>query len=257
MGQLGNALTGLGCLLVLLGPDPAQAQGLYTLGDAAHFVTGCAGPSPCDCAVHVAGALGGTFELTRTGTSGAFEEFAITAIDWVLGSLDPLPVLTPISGAGVYRVDPVAGLQGIELHLLIGGVTQIFQSVGDVPLGVSFPDGLVIEAFHELMPGGCDFDGVVLTAGRTELAFQRGDCNGDGTRDIADAIHLLGVLFGPLEPQLPCADACDGNDDGSLNIADAVTLLSVLFGGGALPPPVTCGVDPTNDGLGCTHYPGC
>lgn len=92
-------------------------------------------------------------------------------------------------------------------------------------------------------------------------AFTRGDCNDDGSRDIADAIAVLGYLFpgagGPVV--LPCEDACDGNDDGSLNVADAIAVLNSLFGSPAvpLPPPSACGPDPTADSLICPAVTSC
>ena len=95
-----------------------------------------------------------------------------------------------------------------------------------------------------------------------DFPFRRGDCNADGTVNIADAIFLLGQLFPSptvtLSPIL-CQDACDGNDDGGVNIADAVAVLGSLFGTVTpLPPPTgACGSDPTPDGLSCVSSPGC
>lgn len=83
-------------------------------------------------------------------------------------------------------------------------------------------------------------------------AFRRGELNGDGNTNIADAVFLLAYLFNDgLTPG--CLDAADTNDDGGVNISDAVTLLAVLFSGAApLPEPVgSCGQDPTDDALEC------
>ena len=82
--------------------------------------------------------------------------------------------------------------------------------------------------------------------------FSRGDTNGDGGFDIADAINLLTYLFG--SGSVSCLSACDSNDDGSVDVADAITILAALFSGGELPPtpgPGNCGPDPTSDTLGC------
>lgn len=92
--------------------------------------------------------------------------------------------------------------------------------------------------------------------------FQRGDCNNDGSKDIADAVRLLAFLFPPTPPASPldCDGACDANDDGTLNIADAISTLSVLFPSGAPLPwlaPDLCGVDPTPDSLPCDAYNNC
>lgn len=92
--------------------------------------------------------------------------------------------------------------------------------------------------------------------------FDRGDCNNDSTRNIADAIFLLGFLFPNGPPvSLACQDACDTNDDGALNIADAISLLGNLFPQGPptpLPDPFgACGPDPSMDSLDCTGYSHC
>jgi len=123
--------------------------------------------------------------------------------------------------------------------------------------------------------GGFPASGQVLLASRyrelLELpsispSFERGNCNADGTFNIADAIFLLGALFPPPGGgSAPiCPAACDGNDDGVVNIADAVFLLSVLFppvgGGGVVPPPTVCGPDPTVPAAGplpCPSFPPC
>ncbi len=88
--------------------------------------------------------------------------------------------------------------------------------------------------------------------------FMRGDVNADGTVNIADAITVLGVLFGGgIAPS--CEKTADANDDGTLDIADAIAILSHLFAGsGPLPQPFgACGKDPTSDGLGCRTYERC
>jgi hypothetical protein len=88
--------------------------------------------------------------------------------------------------------------------------------------------------------------------------FKRGEVNADGTLNIADAIALLGHLFGSA-PVPPCQDASDANDDGNVNIADAIAILGHLFGGaGPLPEPfLTCAVDPTADTIDCAAFPPC
>ena len=54
-----------------------------------------------------------------------------------------------------------------------------------------------------------------------------------------------------------CLDAADANDDGAVNIADAVSILGHLFGGEEpLPDPfLACGPDPTDDSLTCDTFP--
>jgi len=88
--------------------------------------------------------------------------------------------------------------------------------------------------------------------------FRRGDSNGAGRTDLADAVYTLDFLFQTGEP-IRCTDAADANDDGTINIADPVYVLLYLFLGAA-PPPLpgseTCGPDPTADQLQeCRYLP--
>ena len=68
-----------------------------------------------------------------------------------------------------------------------------------------------------------------------EPAFLRGDCNGDGTLDISDAVRHIALLFqGGVETDCPAA--CDTNADASGDISDAIYALDFLFRGRAAPP---------------------
>lgn len=93
-----------------------------------------------------------------------------------------------------------------------------------------------------------------------DSSFVRGDCNTDGSKNIADAVFELSALF-PVGPpaSVSCDDACDANDDGVINIADPVALLNELFGAPSLPlpPPALCDVDPTPDGANCVMNAAC
>ena len=82
--------------------------------------------------------------------------------------------------------------------------------------------------------------------------FRRGDSNGDGVIDIADALATIYHLFAgrPID----CSDAADSDDNETLDILDILRTLDWLFiGGPALPEPFThLGTDPTDNGpLGC------
>ncbi len=65
--------------------------------------------------------------------------------------------------------------------------------------------------------------------------FVRGDANGDGSVNIADAVAILSFLFAHL-PTVACGDHADANDDGAANIADPIYILQYLFARGAPPP---------------------
>jgi hypothetical protein len=89
--------------------------------------------------------------------------------------------------------------------------------------------------------------------------FRRGDSNGDGTVNIADAISTLACQFLGAACTT-CPDAEDANDDGRRDLGDAVFTLIVLFQGTAsLPPPggEHCGRDPTRDDLPACEYDSC
>jgi hypothetical protein len=89
-------------------------------------------------------------------------------------------------------------------------------------------------------------------------SFRRGDANADAKFNLSDPIHTLtGLFLGGPPPA--CEDAADANDDGILNISDPIYSLLYLFAGGMdLPAPsLRCGVDPTDDALGCAAFEPC
>lgn len=92
--------------------------------------------------------------------------------------------------------------------------------------------------------------GLSAAAG-AEVAFVRGEVNGDGKIDIADPIRILSYLFSGA--RIGCEDAADLNDDGRLDIADPIYELAYLFAQGRTPKPPfpDPGVDTTDDPLGC------
>lgn len=121
------------------------------------------------------------------------------------------------------------------------------ETIGDPPLAIR----MVTESGESIWP---QFDCLPLVI-VDPVFFVRGDCNGDGGTNVADAVYLLDYLFiGSVV--LPCQDAGDIDDDGALNIADPINFLAYLFSGGpppAPPNPVTgCGPDVIDtDPLNC------
>jgi hypothetical protein len=80
--------------------------------------------------------------------------------------------------------------------------------------------------------------------------FIRGDSNGDGATNIADAVHILGFLYwGGRAPS--CGDAADADDSGAIELTDAVVILRTLFlGDWSIAPPFPApGGDPSPDSL--------
>lgn len=97
-----------------------------------------------------------------------------------------------------------------------------------------------------------------LRLGPLSTEFLRGDPNSDGGFDLSDPVFTLGYLFrGELPPT--CLDAADADDNGKLEITDAIYSLQSLFLGGPAPPSPfgACGLDPTEDDLGCESFAGC
>ena len=109
-------------------------------------------------------------------------------------------------------------------------------------------------------------EGVLSESGMITLiagvdAFLRGDADGSGNVfAIVDALYLLEWQFagGPVPP---CFRAADIDDNGNVfAIVDALFLLSWQFSNGPEPPapgPISCGTDPTADGLDCLAPPLC
>ena len=91
-------------------------------------------------------------------------------------------------------------------------------------------------------------------------SFLRGDCNGDGKVDIADAVCILDWLFAGGDA-LGCVAATNTNGDGAANIADTTYLLNHLFSGGPAPvdpfPDCGPGMLPADAELGCANPPNC
>jgi hypothetical protein len=68
----------------------------------------------------------------------------------------------------------------------------------------------------------------------TVTVVERGDPNGDGDVNVADAVYLISYIFKGGPPPNPL-EAGDANCDGDVNIGDAVHLINYIFKGG--PPP--------------------
>jgi len=83
--------------------------------------------------------------------------------------------------------------------------------------------------------------------------FIRGDTEGNGGVNIADAIRLLGHLF--TAPVLGCVDSGDVDDNGALDLGDAIGILNYLFASGRPPaaPFPDPGIDLTSDTLTCAE----
>ena len=124
-----------------------------------------------------------------------------------------------------------------------GSSIGLSEALGDLNSG-----HLYFMIHTKRFPSG-EIRGQILPAA-DEIAFFRGDTNGDGKTQISDAVNLLGFMF-TGSGHLACLDAADMNDDGKLNITDPIRLLEYLFRGGATPPHP----GPAGDGNFCAHDP--
>lgn len=154
------------------------------------------------------------------------------------------------------------GTEVVDFPFAMDGLQAEYSTIpGGVPLGscvgswLNFVETLgvsnEVDFSNFCCAGAMPEDDLVVLLPITST-FQRGDCNSDSTRNLADAIFNLAVLFSGGGP-ITCSDACDHNDDGSIDISDPVYMLTFLFSGGpdCPAPNLVCGSDPTSDGLDC------
>jgi hypothetical protein len=59
--------------------------------------------------------------------------------------------------------------------------------------------------------------------------YKKGDANGDGAADIADAVCIVNHVVGKDTPSYVAA-AADANGDGVVDIADAVRVVNLVVG---------------------------
>lgn len=199
------------------------------------------------------------------------------------------PVVSPGVGYALFAIDRAQGVLGFNIRFadltgmqtvahihgpaapganggIVVGLPTGNPKIGTVPLSPTnvghFDNCLLYVNIHSSTFGGGEIRGQITPPATPPppvgTLFLRGDCNGDGAYNIADAVSGLGVLFSGSGPEA-CTDACDSNDDGQFNIADMVSILGDLFSGDPLPPPPhpACGLDPTADGIDCGSYSAC
>jgi hypothetical protein len=204
-------------------------------------------------------------------TRARYDDFAIGECGFLA---PPTAAFTasPLSGAAPLAVSFDASASSDD-----GTIVSYAWDFGDGGTGTG------IQTAHTYSAGGkftvtltvTDDDGLtgratatITVEGGAGTQFKRGDTNADGKHNIADAVCLLGFLFGPesdpcKQSVANCRDAADANNDGKIDIADAIKILGYLFTSatsGPLPQPFPdCGWDPAEpaDTLDCVAYKPC
>ncbi|MGE3164078.1 MAG: hypothetical protein AB7O52_04185 [Planctomycetota bacterium] len=212
--------------------------------------------SPCTCPLIHEGSGAGSFELVFLGTTGAIELYEVLGFSWTVSGPSGAQDLI---GSGTYQIDLAAGWHEMVLQVTWQGATLTLQNHQSTTLapGASIAEIAVsLSSAPECMATVVDLVAAPPTISPTST-FVRADCNADGSRNLADAVALLSVLF--LSGAAPCMNACDTNDDEQFNISDAVHLLNGLFGGGGTPaaPFPGCGADPTVGAIPCGTFAVC
>ncbi|OUU21441.1 MAG: hypothetical protein CBC13_08950 [Planctomycetia bacterium TMED53] len=205
----------------------------------------------------------------NTGTSEA-EVLRMDAADGLegnpLGSISPPQTSGLVLSGGLASLDDGSLLLGVDSG---GQATSISQLTSfGFPLSYNMSMSAIGNSMSELnnpWTGMETIGSTLIVAGNATSTlyklilvsdgpdFLRGDSDGNGLVNLADAIYTASWLYSG-GPASPCFDASDANDDGSLDISDPLYTLLYLFGGSAPPPspfPLP-GEDPTFlDNLGC------
>jgi N-acetylneuraminic acid mutarotase len=192
-----------------------------------------------------AAALDGRF-FAISGRAGGLRP-ELEAFDPSAGAWTPLaPIPTPrggIAAAAVSRGIYVFGGEGND-----DDPTGVFQNVEryDVDsdawsprLDMSAPRhgiGAARVGDSIFIPGGSFVEGFGVTAVSTAYLppavdlphFTRGDADGNGSVDLADAVRILFRLYAGGAP-FECDDAADADNLGSIELPDALRILYYLF----------------------------
>jgi hypothetical protein len=143
----------------------------------------------------------------------------------------------------------VMGILRFEVLRPVDSFVEVLVETPEDELGRTFPTAVFVCGETRLFEPG---DGRELRPGQVtfESPFIRGDADGGGLIELADAIVILVTLF-LGDQRVICPRAADVDDSGNLNLTDPIRILNYLFRAG--PPPVApfpdSGFDQT--GRGC------
>ncbi len=173
----------------------------------------------CDDIPEVAEVLGVPVEPAPAGTRVTLDGSGSSG---GIGDQDePVSYLWAVLSGSAHIVGPA---HGPTVNLAIDGA-------GEVRVRLSVDDGQCQNPASKVV----EFKAAGEAANRI-----RCDCNGDGGRDLTDAIVVLSYLFLGGNVSCPAACNCNGDLDGDrpvIDISDAIFDLNYQFLGGASPPP--------------------
>ena len=192
------------------------------------------------------GSVSVTFEVANLSGLDAHKLFLPVTVYFPGGTATISPTVTIFTPAL-----PGDGSVVATVEFFIDGATD--GSVLEIPFALMHKDdsGNLEECCSDVLE-------VPIPVGCVGVRFIRGDANQDENISIPDAMVILDFLFNGWP--VTCVDALDSNDSGNITITDAVNVLCALFCPGTPPPPAPfpdCGIDPTDDFLGCGSYDGC
>jgi hypothetical protein len=167
------------------------------------------------------------------------------------------PIEGPSTGGTAVQLYGLNFMQGVRVFFGAVEATSV-QRNSAVDIVAVTPRGTGAVEVTAVNPDGLTGKGPDLfTYVLVGTLFQRADANVDSAVNIADAVKILSHLFSA--DTVTCRDALDVNDDGGVDIADAVSILGYIFAQGRPPaePFNACGVDATEDDLGCDAYTEC
>jgi hypothetical protein len=218
-----------------------------------------AATSPPDVMCGTGGSMGPDILMTNILATGASIQVQNTAFP----AISALPYCLKTINFGSGGAAAVLGLT-IDTSSLAGDLvgTTTALAWGDAGDAVGNSVTVNCPGNHLVALGGTENislnDITIELKPLVDLAFLRGDCNDDGTVNIADAIWTISgyLAMPPIGSEGPCAEACDVNEDGNIDVADVSYTLSYRFSGGAAPtaPFPGCG---TVGGAPCDAYTSC
>ena len=146
-----------------------------------------------------------------------FAVFGVLADDAPEQTTPSQPLTQPTSA------EPAAGEQINWQVISAGGNTR--DSTTNYKLGGTVGQTASGTAVHPVAPSACcNTDGI------------RGDVDGSGSINVADAVYLVQYIFFGGPPP-PCFEEGDVDASGSINVGDVVYLVDYIFFGGPAPAP--------------------